>query len=294
MKKRLTCNEGSSNKFWEITWCDTSYTVTYGKVGTNGTTKTTNCDNPEKEAIKLANAKIRKGYVENDDNGTVGATHSDALIEVGENTLDNSLVTYLKQMCAIFSSVKDIHFEAHGKWHDGEAEEMSTYKLNRVATKCIKLESRMQEYFSYYLGECSDETCYGVAEDTAEINRQISSIINEKINSRALSLIVLNENIYGNFEYQPSSKETTYAFGDKDNYLVFICENNVLTQVVGKNKSTKPSSITQRTLSNEITNEDINNFINQLKEKGYEEFTEFESSKIKLKGNIKSSAIENK
>lgn len=58
----LQYTDGASNKFWKVTWDDSSITVTYGKVGTDGTTKTTECSNPEVEANKQANAKMKKGY----------------------------------------------------------------------------------------------------------------------------------------------------------------------------------------------------------------------------------------
>lgn len=64
----LQYTDGASNKFWKVTWDNTSITVTYGKVGASGTSKTTECSNPEAEANKQANAKMKKGYekVEND------------------------------------------------------------------------------------------------------------------------------------------------------------------------------------------------------------------------------------
>lgn len=60
----LEFKDEKSNKFWKIEWTNDSFTVTYGKIGSNGTSKTTMCDNPEDEAKKQAKAKMKKGYVE--------------------------------------------------------------------------------------------------------------------------------------------------------------------------------------------------------------------------------------
>ncbi len=65
----LQYTDGASNKFWKVEWNDNSITVIYGKVGSAGTSKTTECDNPEVEANKQANAKMKKGYVKIEDGG---------------------------------------------------------------------------------------------------------------------------------------------------------------------------------------------------------------------------------
>lgn len=53
----------SSNKFWAVTWNDKTFTVTYGKKGSKGVSKTTISDTTEKDVNKQANAKMKKGYV---------------------------------------------------------------------------------------------------------------------------------------------------------------------------------------------------------------------------------------
>jgi predicted DNA-binding WGR domain protein len=54
-----------SNKFWKININGRSYTVTYGKIGTVGAVKTKSFDSEEeclKEAEKLIQSKLKKGY----------------------------------------------------------------------------------------------------------------------------------------------------------------------------------------------------------------------------------------
>ncbi|MFO0623038.1 MAG: STM4015 family protein [Polyangia bacterium] len=65
--RRFEMVEGSSSKFWQISVEGASYTVTYGRIGTAGTSKTTACASPDAaktEADKLIAEKLRKGYSE--------------------------------------------------------------------------------------------------------------------------------------------------------------------------------------------------------------------------------------
>lgn len=69
MKKYLEFIEGSSSKFWSVETEDNLMTITYGRIGTAGKSDTKtmpSAEAAEKEAIKQANGKIKKGYVEKD------------------------------------------------------------------------------------------------------------------------------------------------------------------------------------------------------------------------------------
>lgn len=66
-KKYLEYEDDKSHKFWSIEVEGDSFTVQYGKVGTDGQTQTKEFDSgeaAEKEAQKLCNSKIKKGYKE--------------------------------------------------------------------------------------------------------------------------------------------------------------------------------------------------------------------------------------
>lgn len=65
--RRFELAEGSSNKFWEITIDASSYSVRYGRIGTNGQTQTKSFDSPaaaETAAEKVISEKVKKGYLE--------------------------------------------------------------------------------------------------------------------------------------------------------------------------------------------------------------------------------------
>lgn len=67
MKNNLEYKDEKSAKFWKIEVIDTSYVVTYGKIGTEGQSKTTtlaSVDEATEKAEKLVTAKLRKGYIE--------------------------------------------------------------------------------------------------------------------------------------------------------------------------------------------------------------------------------------
>lgn len=67
MKRQLLFQDEKSHKFWTIEVEDNSHTVTYGRVGTQGQSKTKTFDSNKicrKEAEKLINAKLKKGYAE--------------------------------------------------------------------------------------------------------------------------------------------------------------------------------------------------------------------------------------
>jgi len=65
MENYLEYKDEKSHKFWQIEVHDNTYTVTYGKVGTKGQSKTKEFETVEKalsETEKMSKAKIKKGY----------------------------------------------------------------------------------------------------------------------------------------------------------------------------------------------------------------------------------------
>jgi len=62
---RYELSEGTSNKFWEIALQGSSFTTTYGRIGTDGQTtlkEYDSADKAKKEHDKLVAAKVKKGY----------------------------------------------------------------------------------------------------------------------------------------------------------------------------------------------------------------------------------------
>jgi predicted DNA-binding WGR domain protein len=76
MKRRFEFSEGSSNKFWEIELSGNTHTVTYGKIGTAGQTKTKDFADAtvaQKDYDKLVAEKTKKGYKETTKGGAAAA-----------------------------------------------------------------------------------------------------------------------------------------------------------------------------------------------------------------------------
>jgi predicted DNA-binding WGR domain protein len=64
---RYEFSEGSSSKFWEIKLDGSSFTTTYGKIGTPGQTtlkQWKDASEAKKEYDKLVHEKTKKGYIE--------------------------------------------------------------------------------------------------------------------------------------------------------------------------------------------------------------------------------------
>ncbi|WP_338422233.1 WGR domain-containing protein [Leptospira borgpetersenii] len=83
-----------------------SFTVTYGKTGTNGQTQTKDFDSEEKclkEAKKLLSEKLKKGYVEGNNFANTKSSTTDTIIKSQEPKID-----YLKEWQAIVDA-KDLH-----------------------------------------------------------------------------------------------------------------------------------------------------------------------------------------
>jgi len=73
---RYEFKEGTSNKFWEITLEGSSFTTTYGKIGTDGQSTLKEYDSDDKakrEYDKLIGEKTKKGYVLVSGNGPAAA-----------------------------------------------------------------------------------------------------------------------------------------------------------------------------------------------------------------------------
>jgi predicted DNA-binding WGR domain protein len=67
MKRELVYMDAKSSKFWNVELAGSSYTVTYGRIGTDGQTLTKSFDSEEKarkEVEKLIKEKLGKGYVD--------------------------------------------------------------------------------------------------------------------------------------------------------------------------------------------------------------------------------------
>ena len=65
--RRFELSDAKSSKFWEVSLAGTTHTVVYGRIGTDGTSKTKQFPSAEaasNDAEKLVKEKVRKGYRE--------------------------------------------------------------------------------------------------------------------------------------------------------------------------------------------------------------------------------------
>jgi len=84
MKRELVYMDAKSSKFWNIELSGKSYTVTYGRIGTDGQSLTKSFPSEEaarKDAEKLVKEKVGKGYV---DAAGSGVTSGGAAESVGD------------------------------------------------------------------------------------------------------------------------------------------------------------------------------------------------------------------
>ncbi len=79
MMRTFQYSDAKSHKFWNIEVSGSSFTVTYGKIGTSGQTQTKSFASAEKaqtEADKLIREKLKKGYVETTPRATVSTAEA--------------------------------------------------------------------------------------------------------------------------------------------------------------------------------------------------------------------------
>src|SRR5438309_249697 len=85
--RKFEFSEGTSNKFWQIDLSGNKHTVTYGKIGTEGQTKTKDfpdADAAKEDYEKLVAAKVKKGYTEKKCSGHRGGGDEDVRVQRGD------------------------------------------------------------------------------------------------------------------------------------------------------------------------------------------------------------------
>jgi uncharacterized protein (TIGR02996 family) len=90
--------DAKSNKFWHIELSGSSFTVTFGRIGTTGQTQTktfANAATAKKEHDKLVAEKLKKGYVE-----TTAAATTTPAISSEQKALEAALVAHADEVAA--------------------------------------------------------------------------------------------------------------------------------------------------------------------------------------------------
>ena len=106
---RLFINQtGDSNKFWRIEQTDNSYTVTWGKIGTDGRTndKTfSSADDCGREVEKLIKEKISKGYHEVSDYDSIPDKPIQEYKPMEEGVFWEIISSFVAKPVIVFSSI---------------------------------------------------------------------------------------------------------------------------------------------------------------------------------------------
>jgi len=114
---------GASAKFWAIELNGTSFDVTYGKIGTDGTTKTKDFASDEKASAaceKLIAEKTGKGYeeVSGSDNGESNGGLKSMMFGTTKDANFQNLSTFIGQRVVEFKSEKSVK-KGHGCYRIG-------------------------------------------------------------------------------------------------------------------------------------------------------------------------------
>ena len=155
MKRYFEFQDSKSYKFWQVEIEGNQFTVTYGKIGTTGQVKVTECTSTEaaeKEANKLAAEKTKKGYVEKMEASSkkiskrLSLTYDEA--EAGKSLLE--------KMEAFVNSSQAEETEALviGSWEEAY-ESAPTEAFNLLINSASKL-TNLREIF---VGDMDSEDC---------------------------------------------------------------------------------------------------------------------------------------
>jgi predicted DNA-binding WGR domain protein/Leucine-rich repeat (LRR) protein len=230
MEKHLTYKDDKSDKFWKIELEGENFTVIFGKTGTAGQSQTKTFENEEKcekEAEKLINEKLKKGYVENaastsetNDKPVTGKKEVKDNAPVKKNSLQNTTRNFicLKGNSDKFwtVSIKDTNL-------------INTYGKN----------SRYEEPKSVTKSFSSVEQCEKEAE------KQIASKLKEdyqevKLHFPKVPVYILNQLLKA-LETKPS-KLNIYVM-ESEEMMKLICTMKYLTELVIQQVGVLPSEI---------------------------------------------------
>ncbi len=173
MKAELIYQDSSSNKFWRIAVEGNEHTVTYGRVGTNGTSKTkTFADTAAalKDAQKLIKAKQKKGYKEAAAKAQIirdsytlagkpikdfGSTINPATaIKVFSDYDEESKVVNKLDKLAKLSNIGEMDTLVIGAWQDAH-DPIST----QILEKLIELKDTFAGLKHLFIGDMESEDC---------------------------------------------------------------------------------------------------------------------------------------
>lgn len=143
--QRYEFSDGKSDKFWTIELSGSSHTVSYGRIGTNGQTKTKDFDSDDDAKSsydKLIAQKVKKGYVK------VGAEEAAAPAKKSAST--DGTATVAKKASAKKSSKKAAKKKtASAATKTADASKPATDKVVLDVTDCINLDAEFLRYATW-------------------------------------------------------------------------------------------------------------------------------------------------
>lgn len=144
-KRRFEYSDEKSNKFWEIEVKGRDHTVTYGKIGSNGQTKTKSFDNSEgseKDAERLIKQKMKKGYEEVTSSEEPSSGELKALLgglcqdAADEKILDalNKAVVEFGDSTIVFEDDWEVEYVEGGKFPKPDKQPESFHAISKVVS----------------------------------------------------------------------------------------------------------------------------------------------------------------
>ncbi len=187
MKEYLEFHDAKSHKFWQIEVVGNTQKVIFGKVGTDGQSKTKEFSSDEealKDANKTINSKIKKGYVKTETKSEKIVTHKFAVADY-----DDSVEVVLEKLDKFFKKpdVEQTNSIIIGNW--GEAWEGGP---EEVIKKILENKDKLPNLKSFFIGDMDYEECeisWIYQDDLSPILKAFKGLENLKIKgSMGLSL----------------------------------------------------------------------------------------------------------
>ena len=173
MQTKLIYQDGTSNKFWYIIVLDNTHTVTFGRIGTGGISKTKLFDSPEdaiKDANKLIASKKKKGYQEiieeavviRDDYTFAGkaikdfksSIYPETAVKVKSEYDENLKVVDKLDLLAKLPNIAEMDTLVIGAW-----QEAHDPVLNPILEKLIELKDTFSGLKHLFIGDMDSEDC---------------------------------------------------------------------------------------------------------------------------------------
>ena len=154
MKRCFIFQDGNSQKFWNIEIEETSFTVTFGKLGTAGQSSSKSFDSAEKcqkEAEKIIAEKTKKGYVESSEEGVKSAKNEGKKYYFEEPWDHNA--GELAEKILSDKRLPELKYITIGTW--GESDDDPEAILNMV----IENKEKFQHIESIFVGDMDSEEC---------------------------------------------------------------------------------------------------------------------------------------